>query len=137
MNTFDLECLVKKPTCFQSTSSSCIDLILANKMEFFKNSNVLEVGISDHYCLIVTVLRSQLVNGNTKAKSYRDYNSLDGKFFKEDLDKNLISNKYLMKVIIQLVYPIFKRTSLQSSLNMLPLRKTSSDLIIVLSCPRP
>ena len=59
MNTFDLKCLIKKPTCFQSTSPSCTDLILTNKNEFFKNSNVFEVGISDHHSLIVTALRSQ------------------------------------------------------------------------------
>ena len=92
MNTFDLECLTKKPACFQSTSPSCIDLILTNKKEFFKNSDVLEVGISDHHSLIVTALRSQLVKGNAKTKLYRDYNSFDLKLFKEDLDKNLKSN---------------------------------------------
>ena len=57
MNTFDLECLIKTPTCFQSTSASCIDLILTNKKEFFKNSNVLEVEISDLLSLIVADLR--------------------------------------------------------------------------------
>ena len=31
MNRFDLECLIKKPTCFQFTSPICIDLILTNK----------------------------------------------------------------------------------------------------------
>ena len=92
MNTFDLECLIKKPTCFQSTSPSCADLILANKKEFFKNSNVLELGISDRHNLIVTALRSQLVKGNAKTKLYRDYNLFDIKLFKEDLDKNLKSN---------------------------------------------
>ena len=35
MNTFDLEWLINKPICFQSTSPSCIDLILTNKKEFF------------------------------------------------------------------------------------------------------
>ena len=74
MNTFDLECLNKKLTCFQSTSPKCIDLILTNKKEFFKNSNVVEVGISDHHSLIMTAsqLKSQLVKGNAKAKIYRD-----------------------------------------------------------------
>ena len=49
MNTFDLKCLIKKPGYFQSTSPSCIDLIPTNKKEFFKNSNVLKIGISDHH----------------------------------------------------------------------------------------
>ena len=31
MSTLDLECMIKKPTCFQSARPSCIDLILTNK----------------------------------------------------------------------------------------------------------
>ena len=50
MNTFYLECLIKKPTCFQFTNPTCINLILKNKKEFLKHYNVSEVGISDHHC---------------------------------------------------------------------------------------
>ena len=95
MNAYDLECLIKKPTCFQSTSPSCIDLNLTNNKEFFKNSNVFEVGISDHHSLIVTALRYQLVKGKAKTKLYRNYNSFVIKLFKEDLDNNLKSNNTL------------------------------------------
>ena len=35
MSTFDLECLIKKPTCFQSINPRCIDLILTNKKKPF------------------------------------------------------------------------------------------------------
>ena len=66
MPTFDLECLIKKPTCFQSSIPTCIDLILTNKKEFFKNTDVIEVGISDHHSLIVTVLISLLLKENVK-----------------------------------------------------------------------
>ena len=52
MNTFNLESLINEPTCFQSASPTCIDFILTNKKSLFKNSNVLEVGISDHHRLI-------------------------------------------------------------------------------------
>ena len=52
MNTFNLESLINEPTCFQSASPTCIDFILKNKKSLFKNSNVLEVGISDHHRLI-------------------------------------------------------------------------------------
>ena len=55
MSTFDMECLINKP-CFQSSKPNCIDLILTNKKELLKNSNVLEVGISDHHSFIVTAL---------------------------------------------------------------------------------
>ena len=70
MNTFYLECFIKKLTCFQSTTTpNCVDLILKKKKEFFKNPNLLQVGIFDHR-LIVTALRSQLVKGDAKIKLY-------------------------------------------------------------------
>ena len=45
MNTFNLDSLIHKPTCFQSANPICTDLILTNKKSLFKNSNFLEVGI--------------------------------------------------------------------------------------------
>ena len=91
MNSFGLECLIKKPTCFQSKNPSCIDLILTNKKDLFKNSNVLEVGISDHHSLTITTLKSQLVKGNAKTKLYRDYSEFNMDNFKAELDDKLKS----------------------------------------------
>ena len=59
MNLFGLERLIKKTTCFQSKNPSCIDLILTNKKDLFKNSNVLEVEISGHHGFIINALKSQ------------------------------------------------------------------------------
>ena len=73
MSCFDLESLIKVPTCFQSTNPTFIDLILTNKKNFFKNSNVLEVGISDHY--------------------YRDYKNFDIETFKPELSSVLSVSK--------------------------------------------
>ena len=92
LSTFVAECLIKKPTCFQSSNPTCIDLILTNKKEFFKNTDVIEVGISDHHSLIVTALKSLLLKGNAKTKLYRDYNSFNIDHFNEDLDNNLKNN---------------------------------------------
>ena len=39
MSTFNMECLINKPTCFQSAKPNFIDLILTNKKELFKNSD--------------------------------------------------------------------------------------------------
>ena len=58
-------------------------------MELFKNSNVLEVRISDHHSFIVTALKTQLIKGNTKMKLHRDYSSFQMERFKADLDQNL------------------------------------------------
>ena len=88
MNIFDVECLIKKPTCFQSLNPCCIDLILTNKKELFKNSDLFEVEISDHHSSIVTALKSQLLKGNPKTKLYRDYSSFNLDIFKEGLENS-------------------------------------------------
>ena len=72
MNTFSLE-----------------SLILTNKKNLFKNSNVLEIGISDHHSFITTVLRTQLIKGNAKMKMHRDYKTFNTDFFKRDLRERL------------------------------------------------
>ena len=81
--------MIKKPTCFQSSDPTCIDLILTNKKGFFKNTDVTEVGISDHHSLTVTALKSLQLKGNAKAKLYRNYSSFNMDQFKENLDNNL------------------------------------------------
>ena len=68
MNSFGLDCLSNKPTCFQSKYPSYTHLILANKKDLFKNSNVLEIDISDHHRFIITALKNQLVKGKAKTK---------------------------------------------------------------------
>ena len=92
MNTFDLECLIKKPPCFQSSNSRCIYLILTNKKELFKKNDVFEVGISDHRSFIVAASKSQLLKGNAKTKLYRDYSSFSLDIFKEDLENSFKNN---------------------------------------------
>ena len=109
-STFDLE-------CFQSSNPTCIDLILTNKKEFFKNTDVIEVGISDHHSLIVTALKSLLLKGNAKTKLYRDYNSFNIDHFKEDLDNNLKNNSiteysHFQNIFLEILHkhaPIKKR----------------------------
>ena len=93
MSRFDPECLIKKLTCFQPSNATCIDLILTNKKEFFKNFDVIKVRISDHHSLIVTALKSLLLKGNAKTKLYRDYSSFNIDHFKEDMGNNLKSNR--------------------------------------------
>ena len=57
MIVFNSEKLVKIPTSFKSKNPSCIDLILINKRELFKESCTVEVGISDHHHLVETIVR--------------------------------------------------------------------------------
>ena len=89
MNLFGLECLIKKPTCFQSKNKSCIALILTNKKDFFENSNVLEVGILDHL--------EKSASQRSKTKLCRDYSEFNMDNFKAEQDDKL-KNGYLNKV---------------------------------------
>ena len=81
--------LIKKSTCFQSKIPNCVDLILTNKKDLFKNFSVLELGISDHHSFIITTLKSKLGKRNTKTKSYRDYSEFSMGNFKTELDNKL------------------------------------------------
>ena len=50
LNSFDLESLIKIPTCYKSLSSpTCTDLILPNKKTIFMKSPTFETGISDFH----------------------------------------------------------------------------------------
>ena len=93
------------------TKPNCINLVLTNKEEIFKNSNVLAVGISHHHSFIVTALKSQFIKGNAKIKLYRDYSS-----FKADLDQNL-------KCTTSFKYSDFQSTFTRVLHNHVPIKK--------------
>ena len=56
-DSFNLEHLIKKPTCFKGPPS-CIDLIITNRKAYFKKGCVLETGISDFHKLTAVSLKS-------------------------------------------------------------------------------
>ena len=50
--------LIKEPTCFKNLENpTCIDLILTNKSLSFKNTYVIEIGISDFHKMITAVMK--------------------------------------------------------------------------------
>ena len=60
LNSFDLESLIKIPTCYKSLSSpTSIHLILTNKKNIFMKSTTFETGMSDFYKLTTTILRKK------------------------------------------------------------------------------
>ena len=124
MNTSDLECLIKKPTCFQSSNPRCIDLILTSiKKELLKNNNIIELGISDRHSFIVTALKSQLLTGNAKTKLYRDYVTFNLDIFKEDFEngfkKTLLQKIPIFKCFLEIPHkhPLIKRKILRFNSN--------------------
>ena len=81
--------LISKPTCFKSINPTCIDNFLTNKKTCFMKTLTFETGVSDHYKLIVTMLRSTFAKGKPKKIFYRCYRN--NKKFKEELQKQLLS----------------------------------------------
>ena len=83
-NSFNLEHLMKKPTCLKG-SPSCTDLIITNRKAYFKKTCILETGISDFHKLTVASLKSQILKAPLKRKLYRDYKAFDENSFNNEL----------------------------------------------------
>ena len=72
MNNF-----INKPTCFQSNTPTCIDLILTNKKNLFKLTNTFETGISDYHKLVSTILKPGSFKGTPKIKICMPYKKFE------------------------------------------------------------
>ena len=56
---FDLENLIKEKTCFKKLGGSSIDVFLTNHKHCFQGTKVIETGLSDHHCLIISSLKAR------------------------------------------------------------------------------
>ena len=93
-DSFNLEYLTKKPTCFKG-SPSCIDPIMTNRKAYFKKAGVLETGISDFLKLTAVSIKSQILKAPPKRKLAKDYKAFDENSFNNDLKTKLDSIKIL------------------------------------------
>ena len=55
---------------FSTVNPTCIDLIVINKKSLFRNSNISEVGISDHHSIITTALITQVIKGKKEMQKW-------------------------------------------------------------------
>ena len=56
--SYFLENMVKKPTCFKNPAKpTCIDLIITNKPGMFQNAKTYETGLSDFHKLVASTMR--------------------------------------------------------------------------------
>ena len=84
--------LIKSKTCFKSTSGSCIDLILTNKKHSFKNTSVIDVGLSDFHKMIFTQTKLTFEKLPPRTISFRDFKNFVKINFDDDLHKALTCN---------------------------------------------
>ena len=97
---FELNHLIKDPTCFKSSNLSCIDNFYTNKNTMFFNSSTVETGISDHHSLICTMLRSTFCKGPSKFIYYRSYNNYNKEQFENVLKQRLVSSSNFEEFLI-------------------------------------
>ena len=61
-SSYNLRSMINKPTCFKNPDKpSCIDLILTNCSRSFQNFCAIETGLSDFHKLVVTVLKTTIL----------------------------------------------------------------------------
>ena len=89
-NTYNLFNLFKGPTCFKTPKGRSIDLMLTNRKQSFKESQLFKTGFSDHHHhLIYTILKSNFVKLPPKIIRYREYKKFRVEDFQTDLDNSL------------------------------------------------
>ena len=65
--TYSLESIVNKPTCFKNPKNpSCIDLMLTNRQERFLKGKTVETGLSDIHKITVSVFKNKLQKAKAK-----------------------------------------------------------------------
>ena len=86
--TYNLESIVNKPTCFKNPKNpSCIDLMLTNKQERFLKAKTVETGLSDFHKMVFSVYKTSVKRQKPKIiNDYkRDYKRFDNEKFRESL----------------------------------------------------
>ena len=87
---YNLKNLIMGPTCFKNPlNPSSIDLILTNRCMSFQHSQTIETGLSDHHCMVVTVLKSFFQKQSPVTIKYCDYKNMNKDRFSNDLLEKL------------------------------------------------
>ena len=82
--TYSLEIIVNKPSCFKNLKNpSCIDLVLTSKQERFLKAKTVECGLSDFHKMVVSVFETKFKKQKPKIVTYRDYKRFDNEKFGE------------------------------------------------------
>ena len=79
--------VIKSNTCSNSKPGSCIDLILTNRPKSFQNSGEMETGISDHYALTFSFLKTTFTKMSPNKLQYRNYKKFEVHSFLHDVEQ--------------------------------------------------
>ena len=83
--TFDLQNLVKDPTCYKNPSKpTCIDLILKNVPKSLQHTQTIETDLSDSQKPTLTVLKTHFSRLKPNIVNYRDYKVFLNNYFRSE-----------------------------------------------------
>ena len=115
--TYNLESIVNKPTCFKNPKNpSCIDLMLTNKQERFLKVKTVETGLYDFHKMVVSVFKTSFKKQKPKIVTYRNYKRFDNEKFRESLITYLSTGKNIS-------YDAFENLVLQTLDKMAPIKQ--------------
>ena len=93
---YKLRNLIKEPTCFKNPENpACIDLILTNKRLSFKNTYMIETGVSDFHKMIEAVMKMHFPKMKPQIVGYWKYKDFHNETFVDSLtfvDPRPVSN---------------------------------------------
>ena len=116
MQAYDFNSLIKKPTCYQSNTRSCVDLMSTNRKSLSKLSNTFETGLSDHHKLLCTILKSRGFKRAPIEKIYQLFKTFDVNNFKNTL-------KFELEKVKSESYSEFEAVFLKELNNHAPLKR--------------
>ena len=94
--SYFLENMVKKPTCFKNPAKpTCIDLIITNKPGMFQNAKTYETSLSDFHKLVVSIMKFSYKKRRPCMIKYRDCKNFSNQHFKIFFNENFANNAEL------------------------------------------
>ena len=94
----NLKSLGKEPKCFKNSSSpSCIDLLLTNTIRSFQETKVFETGLSHFHKLVVMVLKSTFPKSPLNIVTYGSYKNLPNDLLRDDFNSLLIKENMTLE----------------------------------------
>ena len=116
---YKLKNLVMERTCFINPDNpSCIDLFLRNCSRGFRDTQLIETGLSDFHKMNLTVLKMHFTKQKHETIFYRNYKKFDNLKFIKALNRELMKHD-----LNNIDYEIFHETVLSILNAYAPLKK--------------
>ena len=76
-DTFSLNNLIKRKTCFKAEYGTFLDVMLTNRPRGFHKTSIIETGFSDHHNMILSFCQTHFERLKSKKLEDRNYKKFD------------------------------------------------------------